>query len=251
MKVFAGLISVFILSLSSCATMSEDQCKKANWLDIGRTEGSQGLSLSRVAEHNKACSKYGIKADSAEYKKGYQEGVKSYCTPENGYEVGKSGSLTTADCPKDLAAGFKSSWQKGREEYAKEVAAQEELKKAKQLEEQRSAFFRLQARGGVCDASSTVGVCFVFSGTDYADTQKNQGNMMACRMFKGEFQPIGNCSEARVLGRCSIVKDTPQEYHLFYYDTRNVDLQVATKDCADPKSSIHAQGAGRWTPYPR
>ena len=73
MKFFAGRMSALLFSLSSCDTMSEDQCKKANWLDIGRTEGSQGLSLSRVAEHNKACSKYGIKANSAEYKKGYQE----------------------------------------------------------------------------------------------------------------------------------------------------------------------------------
>ena len=245
--VFTGLFA----ALSSCATMNEEQCKKANWLEIGRGDGSSGQPSSRIAEHSKACAKHGIKADAGEYDKGYQEGVRTYCTPENAMEIGRSGKMSFATCPKDLEADFNKSWRKGRDEFDKEVAAAEKAKQNRELEQKRSEFFSLQARGGICDASASVGVCFVFSGTDYADKQKNQGNLMACRLFKGEYRPIGSCSREEVIGRCSIVKGTPQEYHLYYYNTGTVDQQVATKDCADSKSSIHSHGAGHWTAYPR
>jgi len=53
-----------------------------------------------------------------------------------------------------------------------------------------------------------------------------------------------------VLGRCDLVKGSPEQYSLFYYQTNSVNQAVATKDCADPKSSLHSQGAGQWVGFP-
>lgn len=250
MRIVGLLLSGILMVLNSCATMSEDQCKTANWQEIGRNDGLRGLSSSLISSHAKACEKHGVKADATAYKAGYASGVKSFCTSENGFEVGRSGRMAAADCPAELQGAFQTAWKKGRAEYDREMAAQEAAKRAKELETKRSAFFDLDARGGICDASASVGVCFVFSGTEYADSQKNSGNLAACNLFKGQYRPIGSCSRERVLGKCSILRGTPQEYHLFYYDTRTVDLRAATRDCADPKSSIHRHGAGVWTPYP-
>ena len=245
------LLASVCLALSSCATMNEEQCKTANWFEIGRGDGSNGMPSSRISEHSKACAKHGVSASAVDYNKGYQEGVKSFCTPDNAYELGRSGKMSFASCPKDVETSFNKSWQKGRAEYDREVAVAEKAKKDQAMETKRTEFFQVDTRGGICDASSSVGVCFAFSGTEYADKQKNQGNLMACNLFRGQYRPIGSCSRDNVLGRCSIVQGTPGEYHLFYYETRNVNLQVATRDCADPKSSIHSQGAGQWTAYPR
>ena len=250
MKILGLLLTGVLFAMSSCATMNEDQCKTANWQEIGRNDGMRGLPSSLLGNHAKACEKHGVKADRAAYKLGYGDGVKTFCTPENGFEVGRTGRSASADCPAEMKAAFLANWKKGRAEFDQEQAAQAAAKRARELEDSRSAFFDLDARGGICDASASVGVCFVFSGTEYADKQKNRGNLMACNLFKGQYRPVGSCSRERVLGKCSIVKGTPQEYHLFYYKTSTVDLRAATRDCADPKSSIHHHGAGVWTPYP-
>ena len=250
MKILGLLSTGFLFAFTSCATMSEDQCKTANWQEIGKNDGMRGLSSSLISDHSKACEKHGIKADPAAYKLGYESGVRSYCTAENGFEVGRSGRASYVDCPSDLQAAYQTAWKKGRVEYDREQAALAAAKRAKELEDSRNAFFDLDARGGICDASASVGVCFVFSGTEYADNQKNGGNLAACNLFRGQYRPVGSCSRDRVLGKCSVVKGTPQEYHLFYYDTRTLTLRAATRDCADPKSSIHRHGAGVWTPYP-
>jgi hypothetical protein len=245
-----GLVSIAALvALNSCATMNEDQCKTANWQEIGRNDGMQGLSSSLISSHSKACEKHGIKSDPAAYKLGYQNGVKTFCTAENGFEVGRSGRASAAECPAEMQSAFQAAWKKGRVEYDREQAAAAAAKRAQELEASRSAFFDLDSRGGICDASATVGVCFVFSGTQYVDNA-NGGNLAACRLFRGQYRPVGSCSRERVLGKCSVVKGTPEEYHLFYYETTTLDRRAATRDCADPKSSIHRHGAGVWTPYP-
>jgi hypothetical protein len=250
MKITRLAFVLSMIGLVSCATMNEDQCRTANWQEIGRKDGLRGLSSSMISNHSKACEKHGISANQEQYKLGYDEGVKVFCTPESGFEAGRSGRAASADCPSDMQAGFQAAWQKGHAEYAREMAAQQQAKRDKENADKTAAFFDHESTGGICDASANIGVCFVFSGADYANKDKNRENLSACRLFGGRYRPIGSCSKERVLGKCSIVKGTPQEYHLFYYALRTVDLNSATRDCANPKSSIHRHGAGIWTPYP-
>ncbi|NBV50432.1 DUF2799 domain-containing protein [bacterium] len=244
-----GFLSTFLMF--SCATLNEQQCKTGNWEEIGRQDGLRGFSASRVAAHSKACQEHGVQVNNASYQKGYDSGVREFCAPANGYQMGKAGMVgSQATCPADMAAAFSSAMQKGYADYQAELVAREAERKARELAAVRASFFNLSPRGGVCDAAESVGVCFVFAGDNYTKPDSARGNQLMCKLFNGQFHPIGNCPEPKVLGRCDLVQGSPDAYSLFYYQTRNVDYSAATKDCADPKSSLHNQGAGQWVGVP-
>lgn len=246
---FGAFLGTFFLF--SCATLNEQQCRTGNWEEIGRQDGARGFSASRVNSHTKACQEHGIQVNNAIYQKGYDEGVRSYCTPENGYQLGRLGMLASqATCPADLASAFTTALSKGFSDYRAELAAKEAERKVRELAAVKAAYFNLNPRGGICDASESVGVCFVFAGENFVKTEVNRGNQMMCKLFNGQYQPIGNCPETKAIGRCDLVKGSPDAYSLFYYQTKNVDYSAATKDCADSKSSLHNQGAGQWVGVP-
>lgn len=249
---FLTLIALFsTFFMFSCATLNEQQCKTGNWEEIGRQDGSRGFSAGRINNHNKACREHGTQVNNADYQRGYDAGVRSYCTTENGYRLGRSGMMSAqATCPADLASGFSSAIQRGYSDYQRELAAREAERKARELAGLRASYFNLNPRGGVCDASSSVGVCFSFIGENSTNPDMLRGHQLMCRLFKGQFYPIGNCPEGGNLGRCDLSPGTPDAYHLFYYQTSNVNHAAATKDCADPKSSLHSQGAGQWRGVP-
>lgn len=237
--------------LTSCATLNEQQCKTGNWQEIGRQDGARGFSASRVTSHSKACQEHGILVNNSEYQRGYDVGVRDYCTYENGYQMGKSGVMgSQATCPSDLATAFSSAISKGYAEYQTMVAAREAERKARELAAVQAAYFNLNPRGGICDASASAGICIAFSGDNFVKPEAVRGNQMACNFFSGQYRPIGNCPQPQVLGRCDLVKGSPEQYSLFYYQTNGVNQAVATKDCADPKSSLHSQGAGQWVGFP-
>lgn len=102
-----------------------------------------------------------------------------------------------------------------------------------------------EAKAGLCDASGTVGLCYVFSGEKNKEQRAEKGNQMACRIVRGKFTPGGACPTAGRLGKCTIKAGTPEEYVLVYYSGK-FDTAKASADCGNPKSSIHIQGAGVW-----
>jgi len=137
LTIATGVIST--LFLFSCATLNEQQCKTGNWEEIGRQDGSSGFSASRIASHNKACHEHGVQVSPADYQKGYDAGARDYCTPENGYRLGRSGMMSTqTTCPADLASSFSSAIQKGYSDYQKDLAAREAERKAREIAGLRS-----------------------------------------------------------------------------------------------------------------
>jgi len=130
--VVMGVMST--LFLISCATLNEQQCKTGNWEEIGRQDGSRGFSVSRVANLNKACREHGTQVNNADYQRGYDAGARDYCTPENGYQLGRSGMISAqTTCPADLASSFSNAIQKGYSDYQKELAAREADRKAREV----------------------------------------------------------------------------------------------------------------------
>jgi hypothetical protein len=104
------------LILAACATLSPEQCQNADWRQIGYADGTQGLPGSRIQDHANACAKNGVRPDMEAYLSGRMEGLISYCQPENGFEVGRSGRSDNAgDCPPYLRPAFLDQYQQGRE----------------------------------------------------------------------------------------------------------------------------------------
>ena len=117
------ILSAFLLS--SCASLSPEQCKNADWRQIGYTDGASGEPAGRLQEHASACAKAAVKPDFEAYLSGRMEGLLSYCQPENGFEVGRRGRPdNVGDCPPHLRAPFLDQYREGREINGLESQAQ-------------------------------------------------------------------------------------------------------------------------------
>jgi hypothetical protein len=100
--------------------------------------------------------------------------------------------------------------------------------------------------GGLCDATNSLGICYLFSGAKNAESKVQNGNQMACKFMKGKFAADGKCPPGNRLGRCTVLGGSPEEYLLFYFAGKKLDAGKAASDCADAKSGLHRHGAGTW-----
>ena len=77
--------------LAGCASMSESECRVADWGRVGFTDGARGDSESRVAAYTEDCGKIGITPDATAYRHGWDAGIVQFCTPINGWQEGQRG----------------------------------------------------------------------------------------------------------------------------------------------------------------
>mgnify|MGYP003640526845 FL=1 len=115
MKLPVALLVALCALLSSCQTMSKEECAVADWRVIGEQDGAAGYNpQDRFARHVEACTRAGVSADQTLWYQGYQQGLPRYCTPLNGLSVGSQGGSYANVCPVDLDAGFREGYDLGR-----------------------------------------------------------------------------------------------------------------------------------------
>lgn len=107
-----------LLFLQGCATMSKNECLSGDWRAIGFEDAAKGQGRDRIGEHRQACADYGIAPDLAAYQQGYDQGLLSFCTPRNGYAMGRDGYEYTGICPVEAEEGFLQGYEGGREIYS-------------------------------------------------------------------------------------------------------------------------------------
>lgn len=108
-------MSMSLFLLQGCATLSKEECQRGDWFSIGRRDGSQGYLLTYFREHESACAEYGIQPNYSLYKRGRDEGLAMYCTPENGYHLGEQVATYYEVCPDSLKNSFLRQYVKGLE----------------------------------------------------------------------------------------------------------------------------------------
>lgn len=99
------------LYLSACATLNESECQTVDWKQLGDSDGSQGHGQTRIAKHAKACEKHGIAINTAAYNEGWRAGISRYCTPQNGFNIGRRGGSYAGTCPSNLAGPFEAAYR--------------------------------------------------------------------------------------------------------------------------------------------
>ncbi len=111
------LLSMIVMAMTvqGCASLNEAECREADWEIIGLEDGSAGMPLSQIGQHRKACAEYGVKPDIGEYQLGHTDGVRLFCSPRKGYELGKAGRGHHEVCPSDLRAAFVAAYDNGRD----------------------------------------------------------------------------------------------------------------------------------------
>jgi hypothetical protein len=100
--------------LGGCASLSEDQCRQADWMAIGQSDGYAGYAMTRLQDHTNACKKLGITPDPVAYSRGRQTGLRGYCTAPRGFTEGRTGNAYAGVCPPDLAPAFMAAYNDGR-----------------------------------------------------------------------------------------------------------------------------------------
>ncbi|MCS6622760.1 DUF2799 domain-containing protein [Roseibacterium beibuensis] len=111
-----------VLALGSCATMSAEQCMAGDWSGQGYVDGQQGLTMSRLDDHAKACAEHGVTPDAGAYAAGRRQGLVQYCTLPKGFEVGRTGSGYAGVCPSELETDFMYGYRDGQVVHAAEQA---------------------------------------------------------------------------------------------------------------------------------
>jgi hypothetical protein len=112
-----GLLSLVAISCAACASMSEDECRTADWRTIGYEDGAAGASATALGPRREACAEYGVAPDLDAYRAGREEGLREFCQPRNGYNLGARGGQYAGVCPADLEPAFAAAYDEGRELY--------------------------------------------------------------------------------------------------------------------------------------
>ena len=116
MPALRTVFSVALLALvAGCATLDKDQCLRADWYAIGLEDGARGQPLERAGDHRRACAAHGVTPKIEPYLAGRNEGLKSYCTYEKGFSVGRSGQSYSGVCPTGMAGNFTAGFQRGKD----------------------------------------------------------------------------------------------------------------------------------------
>ncbi len=152
----AAWLSILVpfLLLGGCASMSEEQCRRADWAERGRQDGSRGEPEGRIEAHREACAKAGVAPDVARWRQGWLEGVRNYCTPRWAWQIGTEGRSYQGACRNFDEAVFLRWYRAGqdvrktrseREERQREIEqAEKDLKKAQKDEERRALRARIR-----------------------------------------------------------------------------------------------------------
>ena len=114
------LIVAALLVLGGCAakpTVSENQCRAGDWQTIGYRDGASGFASTRLLSHQEACGEFAIVPERTAYLTGWQEGLSSFCTADNGFNLGNRGASFNTVCARDMAEPFATAYQDGRQLY--------------------------------------------------------------------------------------------------------------------------------------
>lgn len=113
--------ALILVGCASKPSVSENQCKAGDWQSIGFRDGAGGFASTRILNHQEACGEFGIVPDRGGYLAGWQDGLMTYCTADNGFQLGLRGRALNTVCSQDLREPFASAHADGRKLYIARV----------------------------------------------------------------------------------------------------------------------------------
>lgn len=113
---------LLVAGCSSNPTVTESQCIAGDWQTVGYRDGSNGLRSTQLLQHQDACVQYDVIPDRQSYMLGWNEGVREYCSPHNGFAVGERGERYYNICPAALDHDFQAAYAEGRQLYLARAA---------------------------------------------------------------------------------------------------------------------------------
>jgi hypothetical protein len=104
----------------ACAHVSKKDCLEKDWQAVGLHDGSSGLVRADMTKIAESCNRFEMANPPADqYLRGYEIGLKQYCTEDRGFSHGERGVLHPGVCG-DAEANFPKmieGWKKGITAY--------------------------------------------------------------------------------------------------------------------------------------
>lgn len=104
-----------VTAMGACTTMTPDECRVADWANVGLRDGLSGEPLSVLDHRIKDCAEAKVAVDTPRYLQGRDQGLVSYCRVENAVRLGLDGKFYRGVCPVMVDAEFRRRFQLGRE----------------------------------------------------------------------------------------------------------------------------------------
>lgn len=137
-KTFLSITLACASALSGCASMTPEQCRVADWRQVGIQDGAQGAVLqSQLGGYAEDCGKVGVRPDAARYQQGWDIGMQGFCTPQTGWREGLQGNGHKADrCNgRPQEPGFRRALDAGTELYRTRQKIQSNESEIRRLED--------------------------------------------------------------------------------------------------------------------
>ncbi len=106
-------ISLLVVGLGGCASMSADECANSDWTAVGFEDGARGYTSDRFSNRRKACAKHGVTADFQAYQTGRNQGLQEFCQPARGYNFGVNGGRYNGVCAAEYEPDFLDAYHAG------------------------------------------------------------------------------------------------------------------------------------------
>ena len=110
-------MAILACLLGGCATMSADECKVANWSEVGLRDGLDGAALSRLDYRVKDCAEAKVAVDTQRYLQGRDQGLLQFCHLEKAAPLGLGGGSYNGVCPVGIDGEFRRRYRLGRDVF--------------------------------------------------------------------------------------------------------------------------------------
>ena len=132
-KIYLPLLSfTFLLIIASCSSLiSKEDCGK-DMQSMGLDQGKRGLN--NLAENiRRVCNTDDKTVNLEAYQTGFKTGWSIFCSPINGFKMGKKGDLYKSFCPEDKEDLFREKFLIGKKVNEKNDQLSEYEDKIKEL----------------------------------------------------------------------------------------------------------------------
>jgi hypothetical protein len=109
-------IFTFLILIQGCSNLSKKECSSIDWQEKGKWAAQMGVTEPKADHYQDQCTKHGIQINKEDYIKGYNAGLKDYCTFKRGFDLGLAGKKEHESCIK-LSETFKDAYETGYREF--------------------------------------------------------------------------------------------------------------------------------------
>ncbi|GAM55520.1 ATPase [Vibrio ishigakensis] len=88
------LLGLVVTTMAGCASMSPEECKAANWHQVGYQDGQQGENPQIVNDYTEDCAEAKVVVDRIEWTKGFHEALRSTAIQAMATKLGSKAANT-------------------------------------------------------------------------------------------------------------------------------------------------------------